>query len=66
MSNLATSSIEVNINNKKYSMDDGLEFVIWGSDKDKYDALTVMLLTITKGILNINHDYEEICKSILE
>lgn len=40
--------------------------VIWGSDKDKYDALTVMLLTVTKGIININHDYEEIGKSILE
>lgn len=40
--------------------------VIWGSDKDKYDALTVMLLTVTKGVLKINHDYEEICKSILE
>lgn len=40
--------------------------IIWGSDKDKYDALTVMLLTITKGIINVNHDYEEICKSILE
>lgn len=40
--------------------------VIWGSDKDKYDGLTVMLLTVTKGVLKINHDYEEICKSILE
>lgn len=40
--------------------------IIWGSDKDKYDALTVMLLTITKGIVNVNHDYEDICKSILE
>ena len=40
--------------------------IIWGSDKDKYDALTVMLLTITKGVMKLNHDYEEICKSILE
>ena len=40
--------------------------VIWGSDKDKYDALTVMLLTVTKGIININRDFEEIGKSILE
>ena len=44
----------------------GSNSVIWGSDKDKYDALTVMLLTITKGIININKDYEEIVKSILE
>lgn len=40
--------------------------VIWGSDKDKYDALTVMLMTVTKGIININKEYEEIGKSILE
>lgn len=45
---------------------DDVNSIIWGSDKDKYDALTVMLLTVTKGIINMNHDYEEICKSILE
>ena len=25
--------------------------VIWGSDKDKYDVLTILTLTITKGII---------------
>lgn len=45
---------------------DGSNSIVWGSDKDKYDALTVMLLTVTKGIVNVNYDYEEICKSILE
>ena len=42
------------------------ECLIWGSDKDKYDALTVMLLNITKGIIISNNDYEEIIDSILE
>ena len=45
--------------------------VIWGSDKDKYDALTVMLMTITKGIVKkrqneILKNYSEILDSILE
>ena len=44
----------------------GSNCVIWGSDKDKYDALTVMLLTITKGIVNIKENYEEIGEAILE
>lgn len=45
--------------------------LIWGSDKDKYDALTVMLMTITKGIIcNKQNEklknYDEILDSILE
>ena len=33
MTNLATSETIVNINNKKYNMHDGINFVVWGSDK---------------------------------
>ena len=40
--------------------------IVWGSDKDKYDALTVMLMTVTKGLVTIKDGYEEIGKSILE
>jgi len=45
--------------------------LVWGSDKDKYDALTVMLMTITKGIIknkeNIKlKNYDEVLDSILE
>jgi len=45
--------------------------LIWGSDKDKYDALTVMLMTITKGIVKKKQitnlkNYDEILDSILE
>jgi len=45
--------------------------LVWGSDKDKYDALTVMLMTITKGIIrNKNNlklkNYDEVLDSILE
>lgn len=43
--------------------------IIWGSDKDKYDALTVMVNVITKGIVSKKVDYsnnKEIVNSILE
>lgn len=45
--------------------------LVWGSDKDKYDALTVMLMTITKGIVKKKQNenlknYNEILDSILE
>lgn len=45
--------------------------LVWGSDKDKYDALTVMLMTITKGIIKNKQteklkNYDEILDSILE
>jgi len=40
--------------------------MIWGSDKDKYDAITVLILTIVKGIINIKSDYQEIVDSVIE
>lgn len=45
--------------------------LVWGSDKDKYDALTVMLMTITKGIIKNKEsiklkNYDEVLDSILE
>ncbi len=40
--------------------------LIWGSDKDKYDSLTIMFLTITKNIFNdkIKENQKGICKEI--
>ena len=41
--------------------------LIWGSDKDKYDAITMMILTIVRGMLeNYDNDYKEIVDSIIE
>ena len=41
--------------------------LIWGSDKDKYDALTIMLYTIIKGKYgNMYPDSKEIVDAILE
>jgi len=43
--------------------------LIWGSEKDKYDVLTVMLLSITKSLLYQEHNdsiYNELLKAILE
>ena len=41
--------------------------LIWGSDKDKFDALTVLILTIVKGMYeDYNDDYKEIVNSIVE
>ncbi len=41
--------------------------LIWGSDKDKYDAITVLILTIVKGLYEgYNNDYKEIIDSIIE
>lgn len=41
--------------------------LIWGSDKDKYDALTIMLFTIVKGKYgNLYPESKEIVDAILE
>ena len=43
--------------------------LIWGSEKDKYDVLTVMLLSITRSLLYEEHDdsiYNELLKAVLE
>ena len=41
--------------------------VIWGSDKDKYDFLTILILTIVKGIFqNKNQEYKEIQDAVIE
>ncbi len=41
--------------------------LIWGSDKDKYDAITKLILTIVQGIYeNYNNDYKEIVESVIE
>ena len=43
--------------------------IIWGSEKDKYDVLTLMLSIITRGLLMENIDYKsnrEIVDSIIE
>ena len=40
--------------------------VLWGSDKDKYDALTILILTIVKGSINIDNEYKEINNAIIE
>ena len=40
--------------------------ILWGSEKDKYDALKILMLTIVKSSININNDYKEITDSIIE
>ncbi|MBQ8472974.1 MAG: hypothetical protein IJ501_05670 [Bacilli bacterium] len=41
--------------------------LIWGSDKDKFDALTILILTIVKGMYEeYNDDYKEIISAIIE
>ena len=43
--------------------------LIWGSEKDKYDVLTISLTTITRGIIKSSIDYQsnkEIINSVLE
>lgn len=41
--------------------------LIWGSDKDKFDALTILILTIVKGIYeDYNDNYKEIVNSVVE
>ena len=41
--------------------------IIWGSDKDKFDALTILILTIVKGMYeDHNNDYKEIISAIVE
>ena len=42
------------------------EVIIWGSDKDKYDVLTILMRTITKGMINIDTEHKEIVDSIIE
>ena len=43
--------------------------LVWGSEKDKYDILTIMILSITKSILYVEHNdsiYNELLAAILE
>ena len=40
--------------------------VIWGSDKDKYDVLTILTLTITKGIITFDNKNSDIVNSVIE
>lgn len=41
--------------------------LIWGSDKDKFDVLTILILTIVKGMYeNYNNQYKEIVNAIIE
>ena len=43
--------------------------LVWGSEKDKYDILTIMILSITKSILFVEHNdsiYNELLAAILE
>ena len=41
--------------------------LIWGSDKDKYDAITRLILTIVQGYYeNYNNEYKEIVESVIE
>ena len=44
--------------------------LIWGSDKDKYDVLTIFLSIVTRGILKVEiptyQSYQEIGNSIIE
>ena len=43
--------------------------LVWGSEKDKYDVLTIMILSITKSILFVEHNdsiYNELLAAILE
>ena len=41
--------------------------IIWGSEKDKYDFLKILILTIVKGIFqNKNQEYQEIQDAIIE
>ena len=41
--------------------------LIWGSEKDKYDAIIILIYTIVKGMYGeYNSDYKEIVEAILE
>ncbi len=43
------------------------ESLVWGSDRDKYDAITMLLMTMFKGMYdNYNLEYKEIVDSVLE
>ena len=48
---------------------DEFNSLVWGSEKDKYDVLTLILTMVTRGILKNNIDYQnnkEIVNSVLE
>ncbi len=48
---------------------DEFNSLVWGSEKDKYDVLTLILTIVTRGILKNSIDYQnnkEIVNSILE
>lgn len=40
--------------------------IVWGSEKDKFDALKVLTLTIVKCSIKVNNEYKEITDSIIE
>ena len=40
--------------------------ILWGSEKDKYDALKVLMITIVKGLIKGDKDNKEIIDSIIE
>ncbi len=42
------------------------EAIIWGSDRDKYDVLTSLMLTLVKGIIKIDTDQKEIVDAVIE
>lgn len=41
--------------------------LVWGSDKDKFDAITVLITTVVKGMYeDYNKEYKEIVNAIVE
>ena len=40
--------------------------IIWGSDKDKYDELKILIITIVKSVVKERNDYKDIIESIIE
>jgi len=40
--------------------------ILWGSDRDKYDALRVLITTIVRSLIKVDSNYKEITDSIIE
>lgn len=40
--------------------------IIWGTNKDKYDAITIMLYCIVRGMIGDKKGYKEITNTVLE
>ena len=40
--------------------------ILWGSDRDKYDALRVLITTIIRSLIKVDSNYKEITDSIIE